>query len=100
MHSQIHHVLVILLNAQIALGDAVGRMVVQFHQQGWLNTLFPCVIAKGFAQGMTADMFVQPGIFGSFFDYAEGLGAGQVFLGSSFTCKKEMILFTGRLLFL
>lgn len=54
-----HIVPVILIDAKIAGGDLIGRMVVDIHQHRRRNTLFPGVIAECFTQGMAADVVAE-----------------------------------------
>lgn len=50
---------VILVDAKIAGGDLIGRMVVNIHQHRRRNALFPGVIAECFSQGMAADVVAE-----------------------------------------
>ena len=81
----------VLRNSQITLCDIKRGMIIQIHQKNRRNSLFPCMIAKCFAQGMAADVLVLTGFLGGFADDPPRLtpadrlvdmtiGAKQVFL--------------------
>lgn len=65
----------ILLNAQIFLCYAVGGMIKHIHQKSRRDALLPGMVAKSFAQGVTADMRGMQRFLRSFFHNTEGLGA-------------------------
>lgn len=50
---------VVLVDAEIAGSDTIGRMIVNIHQHCRLDALLPGVIAECLSQGMTADMIGQ-----------------------------------------
>ena len=66
-------ILVILLNSQIPPGYLIGGMIVDVHQKSRGRSLLPCMVTKGFAKGMTADIGVQPGVGGGFLNQTKGL---------------------------
>lgn len=108
-----------LYDSEIAFRDLIGRMVVDHHEHDRGYALFPCVIAKCFAQGVAADVFVLPGFLGGFADDPPRLtpadrlvdmpvGAKEVFIaflpvialfqcGENAVVEGDVILFTGLL---
>ena len=68
-----HLILVVLIYAQIALRDLIGGMIVYIHQKGRLGALFPCMVAKGLSQRMTADIGVKSCECGGILDDPVGL---------------------------
>ena len=72
-----HIILIVLLDPKIALGDAVGRVVVDVHQERGGSSLPPGMITESLAQRMAADVSVQTHRIGRFPDDAVGLGASQ-----------------------
>lgn len=82
----------ILLNAQIADGDPVGRMVEDFHQHDRWNALLPCVVSEGFTQGVTAYMLLKPCILGSFACDTECLEAAERLSFDLFALKQIVCL--------
>lgn len=84
----------VLLNAEIPLGDLVGGVIVQVHQHGRRRSLLPSIITEGFSQGMAAYMFGQTTAFCRFPDNAVCLRAreGTGFIASA---GKQKILRRG-----
>ena len=56
--ASIYLVFIILFNTQISFGNVKGRMVIDEHDYNRISPLLPCAVAKGLAQGMTADLFL------------------------------------------
>ena len=52
-------------------------MVENVHQEGRRHPLFPCMVAKGFAEGMAAYVGGVQRVHRSFFHNAECLGAAE-----------------------
>ena len=46
---------VVLVDPQVAFRHLERGMVENIHQYGGLHAHFPCVVAKGFPQGVAAD---------------------------------------------
>ena len=74
---QIYLIPFLLFDSQISFCNLIGGVVVQIHQHGGRRPLLPCVIAKGFAQRMTADVFGQAAFLCGLFNNPVGLIAGE-----------------------
>ncbi len=53
----VYQVLFLLVNSEVALRNAKGRMIVDGHQHDAGSAGFPCMITKCFSQGMAAEFF-------------------------------------------
>lgn len=71
----VYIILVILLDAQIALSDGERGVIENNHDHNRITALFPRMIAKSLAQGMTADMLLDTDSLGCGNDHAVCLGA-------------------------
>ena len=70
--------IVVRFNAKVVFGNAVGGMIVQFHQKSRLHALFPGMITESLAERVAAYMFLQSCVLGSFLDDTECLGTGEM----------------------
>lgn len=58
IHFQKDKVSLVLLDAKVAFRDFKGRVVKDVHQHDRRGSLFPCMVAKCFPQGVAADVFI------------------------------------------
>lgn len=75
-------VAVVLIDAEISSCDDKRGVVVDVHQQRGGDALLPCVVAKGLAQGMAADVRLAKRFAGGLLDDAVCLRAAQRLCGA------------------
>lgn len=55
----------------------------------------PCIVAKGLAEGMAADMTVQPAVLGGLPDNTECLGTAEGIMGRFLACENKIVFIIG-----
>ena len=60
-----YRIFVFLFNSEITLGDLIGRMIINFHQNSRRSPAFPGMVAKSFSHGVTTDAIFEVEHIGS-----------------------------------
>ena len=54
-----YRIFIFLFNSEVALGDLIGRMIINFHQNRRRSPAFPGVVTECFPHGVAADVMLK-----------------------------------------